>query len=273
MMKRRKCSLRKRATALVLLLASSLLVHAHEFWMQAEKYILKPGENLLISYKVGENFIGNPVSLKKDRVEKLEIHHLQNVKNLKGLVKEGDKENITLPMNEEGTHMVVMQSTSTFVEMQADTFNAYLEEDGLDDIYALREKTNTLNKDSKEFYSRHTKLLVQVGSKADDTFKKTAGLPIEIIPMKNPYALKVGDRLTFKVLWQGKPLFGALVRVWNRYNNRTTQQNIYALQDGTIEARITSPGPWMVSVVKMVPSKDPKADYQSYWGSLVFGIQ
>ena len=63
-----------------------------------------------------------------------------------------------------------------------------------------RRKTNTLNKPSKEFYSRHTKLLVQVGEKKDDTYKKVIGFPIEIVPEKNPYTLKEGDPVRFKIL-------------------------------------------------------------------------
>jgi hypothetical protein len=61
--------------------------------------------------------------------------------------------------------------------------------------------------------------------------------------------------------------------VWNRYKNRTTMQPIYTQQDGRIEAHVSNPGAWMVSVVQMIPSDDPKADWRSYWGSLVFGVQ
>jgi uncharacterized GH25 family protein len=140
-------------------------------------------------------------------------------------------------------------------------------------VYDQRKKANTLTKPSKEFYSRHTKLLLQVGDVKDDTYKKVAGLPIEIVPDRNPYSLKKGDLIRFKILWQGKPLFGTKVKVWNRFDNRTTIQNIYTEQDGTMETHISNPGAWMVSVVTMVPSKKEGADWESYWGSLVFGVK
>jgi uncharacterized GH25 family protein len=115
--------------------------------------------------------------------------------------------------------------------------------------------------------------LIQVGDKKDDTYKKVAGFPIEIIPEKNPYTLKIGDVIRFKILFQGKPAeFGTKVKVWNRYDNRTTVQNIYTEKDGTMETRLSGKGPWMVSVVKMIPSKQADANWQSFWGSLVFGI-
>lgn len=262
----------KKKIALLLVLAISLVVQAHEFWAQPTKFIFNPGENLLVNFKVGVNFIGEPWNLKKERLERIELHQQKNVKDLKDVVVEGPKDHLQIPLTTEGTHLIVMQSNNAFIELEAEKFNAYLKEDGLDEVYAEREKANALNKQGKESYARYTKLLVQVGKKTDDTFKKSAGLPVEIIPQQNPYALKVGDPVRFLILYEGKPLFGARVKVMNRYNNRTTVQNIYSQQDGMIETHVSNPGAWMVSFVKMVPSKDPKSDWQSYWGSLVFGI-
>lgn len=255
------------------LLFAVALVQAHEFWLHPDKYFFKPGENLRLSFKVGEGFIGESWDLKTHRIEKLELWNLNSSRNLKDSVSDDAKENLRMRLKDAGTHLVVMQSDNAFIALEADKFNAYLKEDGLDEILEERTKKNALNKPSKEFYSRHTKLLVQVGDKKDDTYKKIMNLPIEIVPEVNPYALKKGDPVRFKVLFEGKPLFGALVKVWNRHDNRTTLQNIYTEKNGVIETRISSPGAWMVSVVKMVPSKQEGADWQSYWGSLVFGVQ
>jgi uncharacterized GH25 family protein len=245
---------------------------AHEFWLQPQKFFFQVGEKLLVSFKVGENFMGEPWDLKTHRVEKLELHQLSKSKNLVDSVKVGEDENLTVTLKEEGTHLLLMQSNNAFVELEGEKFNQYLKEDGLDEILYQREQSKTLSKPAKEFYSRYTKLLIQVGEKKDDTYKKIVGFPIEIIPEKNPYALKLGEVIRFKILFQGKPAFGTKVRVWNRFNNRTTVQNIYTEKDGTMETRLSGKGPWMVSVVKMIASKESGADWQSYWGSLVFGI-
>lgn len=169
--------------------------------------------------------------------------------------------------------MIVMESNNSFLERESDTFNEFLKSEGQDDVLALREKSNSVANPGKEFYSCHTKLLVQVGNKMDDTFRKADGFPIEIIPERNPYTLKKGDPLRFTIRYQGKPMFGARVKVWNRFDNRTTLQNIYTEKNGVIETRISNPGPWMVTMVKMVPSKQAGADWQSYRVSLVFGIE
>src|SRR3990170_4722485 len=238
----------KKTWITIFLLTVLTFAGAHEFWLHPSSFFFKRGE-------------------------KLELHQLSKSINLTDSIKEGDKENLTYTLKEEGTLLLTMHSNNAFIELDAEKFNAYLKEDGLEEILEHRIKTNTNSNAAKEFYSRYTKLLLQVGDKKDDTFKKVLGFPIEIIPDRNPYSLQMGDPIKFKILAKGKPLFGVKVKVWNRFDNRTTIQNIHTEKDGTIETRISNPGPWMVSVVQMVPSEDTKAEWQSYWGSLVFGVK
>jgi uncharacterized GH25 family protein len=255
------------------LLCGGWLAQAHEFWMQPLKFYYAVGEQLVVSFKVGENFIGENWTLKKERLVRIELHQLKGVENITALAVEGEKDQLIIPLKQEGGQVIVMESNTAFAELEAEKFNEYLKEDGLDDAFNARAKNDALDVAGKEFYSRHTKLITQTGKKRDDTWKKSFNLPIEIVPEQNPAELKIGSKVSFKVMYQGKPLFGAKVRVWNRYKNRTTMQPIYSQQDGRIEAHISNPGMWMVSVVQMVPSNDPKADWRSYWGSLVFGVQ
>jgi len=246
---------------------------AHEFWMQPVKFFLLPGEKTSLRFLVGENFIGEPWDLKVHKVEKLELHHAAGVMNLLDSIKEDAKANLNIALQEEGTHLLMLQSNNAFSELEGGKFNEYLNEDGLDEVLSHRKTTGSLDKVGKEFYKRYSKLILQVGNKRDDTYKKIIGSPIEIVPETNPYAFKRGQLVKFKILSDGKPIFGVKVRVWNRFQNRTLIQPVYPEKNGIVEARISNPGPWMVSVVKMVPSKQEGADWQSYWASLTFGVE
>jgi uncharacterized GH25 family protein len=263
--------MKKLFTSIAVILLA-IICQAHEFWLETDKYFLKIGERCKIQFMVGENFKGEGWDLTKHQIVRLELNQSTGTSNVVDSL-HVDEALLNLSFKESGTKMLVMQSNSAYIELTADKFNEYLKEDGLDEVLAQREKTKTLQRPSRELYSRHTKLLLSVGDHTDDTYKKVVGLPIEIIPEKNPYSLKKGDKQRFKVLFEGKPLFGGKVRLWNKFDNRTTIQNIYTNKDGTIEMSISTPGPWMISIVKMVSSKDPKADWQSYWGSLVFAIK
>lgn len=262
----------KYLLALLMVFTCLLAVQAHEFWLQADRYFLSTGEPLRIKFMVGENFMGEPWDLSTHRVQSLKSFEddvsrswADSIDRTSGM--------LTLRFARAGTKMLAMESNAASIELEANLFNDYLKEDGLDDVLAHREKTKTMGQKAREQYSRHTKLFVQVGEIRNDVYKKVIGMPIEIVPQKNPYDLKRMDKCRFLVLFDGKPLFGAKVRMWNRFDNRTTIQNIYTQQDGMIEMQVSNPGPWMVSVVRMVPSKDPAADWRSYWGSLVFAVK
>jgi uncharacterized GH25 family protein len=263
----------KRYTTLLLLMLIVSAVAAQEFWMQPLKFIYSLGEKVKVNFVTGDNLIGEPIDVKKAQIEKFEHHRLVGVSDLKPTVVEGKKDHLDLELKEEGTHVLAMQSAFSLVESDADKFNTYLKENSLDEAYAAREKSGALGKPAKESHAEYTKLLLQVGAKKDDGYKMTVGYPIEIVPEQNPYALKLGDNIRFKILWNKKPAFGVRVKVWNRKEGLTTLQNIYTEQNGTIETRISSKGLWLVRVVYMVPSKDGNVDWRSYAGSLVFGVE
>jgi uncharacterized GH25 family protein len=263
----------KKLIGIVLLITCGTFVLAHEFWLLPRKYRLAIGEDLRFNLMVGENFEGEPWDLKKHKVEKLELHSGVKVTDIKKLIKPEARDKVTLKMLEEGTQLIAMQSNYAFIELEAEKFNAYLKEDGMENIYEHREKNNELAKPSKEFYGRFAKLLIQTGDKVTDTYKKKIGTPVEIIPNKNPYSIKSGDYLSCLILVNGKPAINQLVKVWNKIGNTTFLQNMYTEKDGTITFPLNSKGSWMVSTVKMITSEKPGADYQSMWSSLVFEIQ
>ncbi len=263
----------KKPIAFVLIFLTTSLVTAHEFWLQPKKFRYKIGEEMKVDFMVGENFTGEFWDLKRHKALKVEMHSGAVVKNLLKDVKPSEGNNLAYKFDKEGTHLLVMESNNAYIEMEANKFNEYLKEDGIDNILADRMKSNQLDKPSKEHYRRFSKLLVQSGGKTDDTFRKRAGFRYEIIPLSNPYALKTGDYLECRLLWDNKPAPHTMVKVWNHIGDRSFLQDIYTEDDGTIKFPISSQGPWMVSAVKMIASEEKDADYQSLWTSLVFGIE
>jgi len=263
----------KKGIALLLVFAFIGLARAHEFWMLPNKFRFEVGEKMIVDFRVGEGFEGNYWDLNTHKVEELNIYNRVGQTNLTDKVENSKGNNLEYAFNNVGTHMIAMQSDAAFIEQSSDEFDAYLTEDGLDYIREEREKLGEQNSSAKELYTRYSKLLVQVGAKVDDTYKKSAGLKFEIIPQQNPYQLKSGDYMDCKVLYRGNPVAGGLVKVWSHVGNRIFLQNIYSESDGMIRFPISSNGPWMVSSVKMIRSNSTKAEWESMWSSLVFEIE
>ncbi len=265
--------MKRTVSSLVVLFIVAGISDAHEFWLLTKKFQYKVGEEMNVEFMVGENFQGEPWDLSRHKVERLEIHTGVTVKNLMKDVKDAKGKNLTYKFDREGTHLVALESDYATIELEAQKFNAYLQEDGLEDILDERKHSGREKEGAKEYYKRFAKLIVQCGTKLDATFRRSAGFRYEIFPLANPATLKSGDYLDCRVMWEGKPAPHMMVKVWSHVGNRIFLQNIYTENDGTIRFPISSYGPWMVSSVKMIPSETEGADYQSHWASLVFEIK
>jgi uncharacterized GH25 family protein len=253
------------------LFATFTISVAQEVWIQPEKFFYSSGDRLSASFVSGDDFIGEQWRA-GNQIANLKLYQSSAVSDLSDSIRLDKKENLSQALNADGTHLLALHSNNILREFPADTFNLLIKAYELDAVKNQRTKTNSVTSPARVYQRMFTKLLFQVGEKRDDTYKKVLGWPVEIVPDRNPGSLKVGDQIRFKILFDGKPVFGVRAKLWNRFDNRTTLQNIYTEQDGTFEARISSPGPWMVSVMKMTSSKDSGADWQSYQGSLVFGF-
>jgi uncharacterized GH25 family protein len=265
--------MRHRTLLLFFLLLLGTLSMAHEFWMRPKKFRYAIGEEARIDFVVGENFTGEYWDLTKHKVEKLELITAYGKKDLTASVKKTKGSNLIHKMAAQGTHLFTLRSNKAFIQLEADKFNEYLAEDGIENIIQHRKDQSETASPAKEHYQRFAKLLLQAGTATDEVYKRNVGFPLEIIPDANPYRLKSGDYLGCKVLFENKPLAHQMVKVWSLVGNRTFLQNMYTENDGTIKFPISSTGPWMVSTVRMEPSAGGEVDYESMWASLVFGVE
>ena len=232
----------KRLIIPILIVLAIALTSAREFWLQPLKFVYKSGEKFTMNFKSERILWASHGIFKKIRSNLWPFNSVSGSSSVMDSIKEDRNNSLILTLKQEGGYMLAMQTKNALNEWEAEKFNSFLKENGLDEVLDHRTKTNTLTSPAKEYYSGHAKLLVQVGEKKDDAYKKVNGFPVEILLLENPYALKIGDPIHFKILFDGKPVFGVRVKVWNRFDNRTTIQNIYTEKNGTLETRLVVQG-------------------------------
>lgn len=251
---------------------------AHEFWLLPPQFFVAPGATLNLHVLVGENFTGERWSNKSNRVTRLTHYAPTGQMDLLAAATATDTLHPTVAFAQPGTHMVVLTTNNSFITLEAEKFNAYLKEDGLDYILLQRQQRGTLNQPGREAYSRCAKTLVQVGNaSSSDTaraWSRPTGVALELVPEQNPYTLKTGSSLTVRVLADGQPKAGQLVQVWQRSAGQPVKiTKLRSNQNGRVLFRLSNPGQFMVSAVRMVPTKLPEADWQSNWSTLTFGFK
>jgi uncharacterized GH25 family protein len=260
----------KKIVVLLSFLFLTVAVFAHEFWLEPQSFLLSIGEKINFRVFVGENFRGDEVDFAKFEVTKFSHFTSKGEESTKGNLTEQNL-NDFLKFETAGNHLIAFNNSNKHIELAAKEFNQYLKDDGLDNVAAFRKKNKQLNKKGKEEYQRCAKTLLQVGNLHDETYRINTGMKLEIIPEQNPYS---SDKsLTFKVLFDNKPLKNSLVIVWQKGIEKPNKRNFRSNTEGEISFSFEPKGVWMVSTVCMIPNSDLKiADWQSYWGSYTFGF-
>ena len=263
----------KKVFILTVILICVAPIFAHEFWLQPQQYLFNEGDEVNIRFRVGDGFAaGENWKGNQERVNELKLYYADVTDNLKTVLSADEGDSVQFSLFEEGTAMVTFNSANSYLELEAAKFNDYLLEDGLTSAIDYRKEHNETDSMSREFYQRSVKTIVQIGPKKTDICKKQTSLPLDIIPLSNPYSLVNLQTLKVKVLFKGQPLANAKMSVWYKMPDAVTDTSFVSDANGKISFPVTISGEWMVSCVHMIHlDADPKAQWQSYWGSVTWG--
>ena len=177
-----------------------------------------------------------------------------------------------------GTYLLAASLLPRTLKLPGKDFNSYLAEDGLPDVLAARKAQGRLDEPSNERYSKHVKALVQVGDVRAGKIDTVLGYPAELIPLDNPYSLKVGKSLRVRALVDGKPVANQVVLAGGRgaTGARINQQTVRTDANGDARIALTRAGVWYVKFINMRHIAQPVADsvnYESKWATLTFAIR
>jgi uncharacterized GH25 family protein len=248
---------------------------AHEYWFEPETFFPALGQKTVVRLYVGDGLIKDreerPFQLAKTTMFQLFSASAQTLNLKTSLVDEA------LPIyhfspDRAGNYLLAMERNWSYIKIEPQKFESYLREDGMDYILDERERLGESSKEGRERYSRFIKSLLQVGDKRDETYNKTVGLKLEITPLENPYSKKLGDKLAFQILFDGKPLVGKTAFADNR---KGATQKMTTDSEGKVTMKIDRSGLWLVRLVVMQRcTKDcNEADWESFWGAYSFGMK
>ncbi len=257
------------------LVVSIARLPAHEFWIQPENFSVPIGAKVNFSFLRGEYFTGELLAVNTERVAGIWHHSADGtIDELKRVPSARYRaESLSFTFNKAGTHMIAEDSTASAVTLPPEKFLSYLNEEGLESIAAARKSANKENEPGREQFLRCVKTLILVGGKSDDTYAKRTGQRLEIVPQSDPLKAKAGERLAFRIYFDGKPLTGGLVRAWHCHGADLLDLKQRTISDGSVGFDLPHAGPWMISLVHMIPLTDePGYDWKSYWGNLTFEL-
>ncbi len=256
------------------LLLSSLLglttpAAAHEFWIEPANFRPPVGKPLDVRLLVGQEFRGDTMIYLPDSFERFVSVNARGARNISG--QPGDDPAARLTPAEPGLLLIAYQSTRYALDIDAETFEHYLEMEGLDGVRAVRAQRGERGKPVHEVYSRFAKSLIAVGGHDDGLDAgRPIGLRLEIVPKTAIYQLKRGQVLEVQLLYENRPLANAQLLA---FSNKKPRDRLLQRTDAEGRARFVLPHAdvWLLSAVHMIPAPaDAKADWESFWASLSF---
>jgi uncharacterized GH25 family protein len=258
--------------SMVLLWLSLPPAAAHDYWIEASNFQLKSEARVLFYLRVGEHFSGKPAAFASEWVKRFRIDSATQQRPVTLLRQDPAG---MAKVQEKGLQVVSFENTPTYLELPADRFNSYLHAEGLEGVLRARQEAGTNEQPGKEAFSRCAKALLWAGDdarrgEASQHLNKPVGMTLELLPEQNPYRMQAPASMVVQLLYEGRPVAGALLMALNQGAPNEVQR-IQSGPDGRAKFDLYRSGLWLVKAVHMVRAEaQAQEDWRSYWASLTF---
>jgi uncharacterized GH25 family protein len=247
------------------LLAVAWPATAHDFWIEPQAFRPKPGTAVPLRLFVGQDFKGDSVPYFPQKFERYIAAGPAGTQPIPGVL--GDEPAGSVTPAAPGLYVIGLHTRPDSVSFDTpEEFEQYLLKEGLERNLVLHQRRHKAGKKIGESYFRCAKSLIAAGT-AGTEVDRVLGFPLELIAETNPYLTRT---LRLRLLYQGKPLSGALVVAFNKAEP-LAKLKARTDDNGRVEFILPRSGVWLVTSVHMIPASFFSGyDWESLWASLTF---
>jgi uncharacterized GH25 family protein len=259
--------------ALALLLPGVAL--GHDFWIEPSTFRPAAGSDVEVALRVGQRLHGEGLPRIPMLIDRFFVQGGVAQSRVEG--EPGADPAGVAHVAGAGLRWIAYQSHPFPVEVEAQKFEDYLKEEGLEWVVDERARKGQTEADGRERFHRCAKALLAAGgeTKGDGTpaiFDMPLGLTLELVPRRNPYEIRPGGDLPLALLFRGKPAVNLLVVAMSKDD---PEKAVSARTDarGLVTLRLAHSGFWLVKAVHMQAAPaDAGVDWESWWASMTFDL-
>lgn len=249
---------------------------AHDLWIQPEMFQAPPKAPVPFEIRVGHGREHQRWAVDARRVVSFRTIGPDGTVERRGALNLRDpRHDAALTFPAAGNYIVALESGPAESTLPAKRFNDYLKEEGLTLVEEFRRATDALAAPGRESFSRRAKALVRIGDGATSGLDVTrpVGLTLELVPERDPFALKRGEALPVRVFYDQKPLEGATVKLANLDLDAGPLATKVSDGEGRVAFPAPDAGAWLMTVVWSKPiTGNARADFETVFSSLTFGF-
>ena len=246
---------------------------AHDTWLQPRRVSVLPGTIAQIDLTSGDRFAAFDTVIKADRIEVARARLNGKTIDISQRAPEKKSLELRVALSDPGVATLWLSLTPKSLELSQKQVRHYLDE--IDAPSLLAQAWYAGKKGSKpwrEIYTKHAKTFVRVGRpKADQSWSQPVGMALEIVPEKDPTALRAGDEFPVRVLKNGTPLPDfSLGIVREGKTNRAFKKTNAA---GRAVFKLARNGKWLLRGTELRSSNKPAIDWESDFTTLSFEVR
>ena len=257
---------------IALTLIAGLVAVAHDTWLAPRRFQVKPNTQVLFDLTSGMAFPTLETSIKPDRVDAAGCRlNNQFVKLMKPM---SAAKSLVFPgrFNDSGISTCWIELKPRQLELNEKQVEEYFEEIEASQTVRDAWKNMKAPRRWREVYTKHSKTFVFVGDPRDDqSWNEPVGMSLEIVPVKNPMALKAGDELAIRVLKNGAPVPQLRVNMILAGQKHSEFQTTDS--EGRASFRITRAGKYLIRTTELRPSTKPDLEWESDFTTLTLEIR
>jgi uncharacterized GH25 family protein len=246
--------------ALSMILCTSLSVQAHFPWINLENGIISAGKNLKWTIGWGHRFPLAGFMKGTDMEEIVVIGPNGGSKTKADSISDLEFQS-SVGLSQAGAYIVAGKRKTSFYTKTTEGGKRQSKK-GLENVISCSRSHSFL------------KAIANVEN-TEGKVDTVVGHEIEIIPLTNPAALKVGDFLPIRIMLKGQPYS---TDFFATYGGFSTENGVFAYsaktdKNGLGKIKMLSSGAWLIKVNYNEPFADPQeCDVESYLATLTFEV-
>jgi hypothetical protein len=246
---------------------------AHDTWLLPASLRVPVGRAVELSLTSGMAFPADDFAIRPDRVVRAESRLAGRTAPLPTPRAGRTALRYRWTPRAPGVAALVVELAPRRLDLTAKQIDEYLDEIGapaeLRDAWRRRPEP----KRWREEYAKHATTFVRVGAPdaSDTTWRVPLGAALEIVPERDPTALRAGDTLAVRVLRAGAPAAGFVVGA--RREGETTPA--FARTDAAGRALIPLPraGRWLLAGTDLRPVSEPDLTWRSDFATVTLAVE
>lgn len=252
--------------ALLFAVSLSTPMRAHDTWLIPDQFNLPPKSTVTLDMTSGMEFPKLDVGPKPERVESAQCRLAGKTFAITNKSAAPNSLQFKAELAEVGVATFWVKLPPRAIELKPEQVKEYLDE--VDAPEALRRQWAEMKEQRwRESYTKHPKTFARVGEpQSDRSWAEPAGMFLEIVPEKDPTALKAGDDFPVRVLKDGQPFanfsLNAVAAGETKGETRKTDSN------GRVTFRVGKGGRWLLRGTDIRKSNQPDTDWESDFTTL-----